>query len=222
MKKLKVIDLFSGLCGWSQAFKERGHDVFTVDIEEKFKPDLLADIMAITPGDFPLNFQSPDIILASPPCNCFSVASIRHYWENGYPKNQKTLNAIRLVAHTHNLILSMFPRFWILENPRGMLRRVLGKPSVTTYFASWGEMVLKPTDLWGVLPKMNFRNPLKWEKAPRGSRSGIQGILGKSKLHGEYKNHYRASELRAKIPHALSLAVCIATEKEIESYEKDG
>lgn len=37
---MKVLDLFSGLGGWSAAFKDRGHTVFTVDVHPDFKPGL--------------------------------------------------------------------------------------------------------------------------------------------------------------------------------------
>jgi len=32
---MKVIDLFSGLNGWSQPFKDRGHETFTVDLDTR-------------------------------------------------------------------------------------------------------------------------------------------------------------------------------------------
>ena len=217
---MKVLDLFSGLGGWSQAFKDRGHDVVTIDNDPKFKADIVTDLSKVDHLEF-WDSTPFDIILASPPCNCFSIASVYRHWDKDTkkPKDEETRKAIRLVGNTIKLILDLQPRWWILENPRGMLRNVLGKPSATTYFASWQsdneredtlkafhdkrKPALKATDLWGVLPDMEFSNPLKWEKAPRGSRSGIQGI--------------KDSALRAKIPYGLSLAVCIACEKEISS-----
>ena len=215
---MKVIDLFSGLEGFSQAFKDRGHKVFTVDINPKFKPSLVADINNLTVKDF--SFK-PDVILASPPCNCFSIASVYRHWdkETKRPKDQATLDAIVLVANTISLILRLGPRFWFLENPRGMLRRVLGIPPITTFFASWQSTKerailikafhdkrkpsLKPTDLWGVMPKrIKWKKPKPWQKAPRGSNTGLQGITDR--------------DLRAKIPYGLSLAICKACEKEIK------
>lgn len=44
---MKVLDLFSGLGGWSAAFKDRGHNVLTVDIEPKFNPDYCMNIMDV-------------------------------------------------------------------------------------------------------------------------------------------------------------------------------
>lgn len=220
---MKVLDLYCGLKGWSQAFEDRSHDVITVDIDRKFKPTICKDIKQLHWKDLK-PYEPFDVILASPPCNCFSIASVYRHWEKETkrPKDQETKDAISLIGHTINLILNLNPRWWILENPRGMLRNVLGKPQVTTYFASWQSSLerflsnkafhdkrkpnLKPTDLWGVLPSIEWNNPLKWEKAPRGSSKGTQGMKDR--------------EMRAKIPYGLSMAVCLACEKENENYGK--
>lgn len=216
---MKVLDLFSGLGGWSQAFKDRGHYVVTVDIEPSFNPTICADVMTLTPKDFK-KYGQFDIILASPPCNRFSMARVWENWSKvtKRPKNKETLEAIDLIAHTLWLIMSLKPRWWILENPRGMLRRVLGKPQVTTYFASWQSSnerddiikafhdkrkpVLKATDLWGVLPE-----GIKWEKPTSWAGDNKNGKIVRGRL--------RDSALRAKIPYGLSLAVCLACENEL-------
>jgi site-specific DNA-cytosine methylase len=154
---MNVLDLFSGLGGWSASFKDRNHKVITLDIEPKFNPTICKNILDVTAQDLK-KYGQFDIILASPPCNCFSVASIRYYWKNKRP-NDKTKESIKLIGHTIKLILELYPSFWILENPRGMMRHVLGKPSVTTYYAAYGLPYLKPTDLWGVLPNIEWNKP---------------------------------------------------------------
>jgi len=222
---MKVLDLFSGLGGWSEAFKKRGHNVITIDNNPRFNPDICKDIMELRPNYFTDDLGNKvrfDIILASPPCNCFSVASVYRHWDKDtkLPKDQETKDAIKLIGHTINLILNLQPRWWILENPRGMLRRVLGVPPVTTYFASWAtekeidlrRMAIrdyrpkgrtkKPTDLWGVIPKrIKWKEPKEWLAAPRGTSRGTQGL--------------KDAALRAKIPYGLSEAVCIACEKDL-------
>lgn len=200
---MNVLDLFSGLEGFSQAFKDRGHRVFTVDINPKFKPDSVADIMDLAPKDFPFK---PQVILASPPCNCFSVASIGKHWKGGVP-DEETRKAIKLVSHTISLILNLHPKYWVLENPMGMLRKVLGKPQYPITQCQYGRKEMKATDLWGVLPKRFKAKKCKPGSlchiaAPRGSRFGIQN----SKLSPESK---------AKIPYGLSKAICLICEKEL-------
>jgi hypothetical protein len=227
--EVKVLDLFSGLGGWSQAFAARSHQVVTVDIELGFKPTLCADIMTLTLADFGQWAEKGqtdpgsaifDVILASPPCNCFSVASIYRHWKDSRPKDDATVKAIKLVGHTLDLIISLHPRFWILENPRGMMRHVLGKPAITTFYAAWGMPYLKPTDLWGVLPDIAWRKPTKWEKAPRGAHTGVQsnafGIRKRWPVN--MSNSIAGPALRAKVPYALSEAVCLACEKALNVH----
>jgi hypothetical protein len=199
---MKMLDLFSGLGGWSSAFKARGHEVVTVDLEPSFQPTVCADIMQLTAKD--LHHLGPfDIVTASPMCNCFSVMTISRHWSIDGKPNPETKDSIRMVGHTVDLILNLFPRWWVLENPMGMMRHVLGKPSATTYFASWGDLAYKPTDLWGVLPKtVEWKKPRNWQKASRGSQAG--GTQAKP----------NAAE-RARIPYGLSLALCLACEKEL-------
>jgi len=198
---MKILDLFSGLGGFSQAFEDRGHSVFTIDNEPHFTTTLCADIMDIEPKNLPF---TPDVILASPPCNCFSVASIGKHWENGQP-DPNTLKAIALVKHTLNLIYDLRPRYWFLENPRAMLRTIIGNPPVTVFFAQYGENRLKPTDIWGRHPKgfkdmqITDKTLLDYEKAPRGSKRGTQRIT--------------SPEERARIPYQLSLTICKLCEK---------
>lgn len=42
-----MLDLFSGLGGASQVMVERGWKVIRVDIESRFKPDIVADVRAL-------------------------------------------------------------------------------------------------------------------------------------------------------------------------------
>lgn len=198
--KPTVVDLFSGLGGFSQAMVDRGWKVIRVDNDSKFKPDICADVRDLTANDFPTN---PTLVVASPPCECFSIASVSHNWPNDVP-SRKTLEHIGLVMFTKFLIDSIKPDFWVMENPRGMLRNVIGKPTITTYFASWGDTAYKPTDLWGKLPPMEWPLPKNWEKAPRGSKTGSQGKSD-------------AAE-RAKIPYKLSEALARAVERTMLDY----
>lgn len=205
---MRVLDLFSGLGGFSSAFEERGHHVVTVDNNPEFSATYHFDITECEWDAFgqPMEY---DVILASPPCPAFSVICINHHWDlkyidrstRGIPRpKEKTYAAIHLVAHTIKLILELMPVFWYLENPRGMLRRVLGPPTNSTYFSSWGENRLKPTDLWGHHAPMKWPEPGYHESTPRGSKhSGTLGI--------------ESSAERAKIPYELSLAICKACEQ---------
>ena len=205
---MKVLDLFSGLGGWSQAFKDRGHSVVTVDFEAKFNPTLCGDIQNLKREDFD-KYGKFDIILASPPCNCFSMMSVYRHWKDHKP-NPETVVAIALVKKTLTLIRSLNPRWWILENPMGMLRTVIGKPEATITLCQYGERRMKPTDLWGkfpstFIPKKCRNGALCHERTPRGSHKGTQGL--------------KTPEERAKMPYNLSLELCLACERNISTKD---
>lgn len=193
---LICIDLFSGLGGWSKAFFNRGWSVLTIDMEREFNSLLCCDIMDLNSSIIP---DRPTVILASPPCQKFSSNTIKLNWRKRTPKNHAVVLAIGLVAKSLDIILKKSPAYWIIENPRGMLRNVLGKPQITTYFRSWGADNLKPTDLWGILPD------IEWPPPPPGWEEN-----GTRKIND--------SALAAQIPYALSLALCEGIEKELNVY----
>lgn len=200
---MKVLDLFSGLGGFSQAFKDRGHEIFTVDIEERFNPNLCIDIMKLESSIFKIK---PDIILASP-CQRFSVRTIGRYWKGFMPKDNLVNHDIRLVLKTIDLIFELKPRFWVIENPMGMLRTIIGKPQYEISQCQYGREFRKPTDLWGRLPK-SFKPKKCIPKISnchiKVKRGGINGV-----------DSLKTPEERAKIPYGLSLVICESCEKEL-------
>jgi hypothetical protein len=210
---LKMLDLFSGLNGWNQPFRERGHDVTTLDIDPMFNADFQKDILDVTSLDM---LGGPfDIVTASPPCQCFSVASIGAHWTGGWrayqPKTEEARNALRIVDHLFSLLTDGerdFVPLYIIENPRGVMRKVIPYEPQVTWYCRWGETRAKPTDLWFnddfgipwddyVCKNGNFDH----EEARRGARTGTQGIDG-------------APE-RSLIPYQLALRVCIEAERVI-------
>ena len=197
---MKCIDLFSGLGGFSQAFLDRGHKVVRVDNNERFKDiphTVITDVLTLTAE----NLNDANIILASPPCRCFSVAADHHHWPKGIPTDE-TREQIELVKHTIKIIEEANPQYWILENPAGRLRQVLGKPEMVQYWCSWGTPYKKPTHLWGKLPPIDWRMPHKWEPNPSGG-------AGNAMPNDPYP---RDPAKRALIPYEFSRAVCLATE----------
>lgn len=215
-----VLDLFCGLKGWSEPFLQRGHTVYTLDIDPKFQPDYVADILEINPKTLP----SPDIILASPPCEAFSVLRIGRNWTGPddnpphHPKTSVAKNAYKIVSKTLDIIDKLEPTYFIIENPRAKLRKLdlmQGLDRKTVTYCQYGEKFMKPTDLWGGFPPSLELKPICKNgapchvSAPRGSTSGIQG-------YGAGKGNAKTmAALRAKIPYALALDVCMASEADI-------
>lgn len=205
---MRVLDLYAGLEGWSNPFRERGHEIFRVELNEEF-PAEFRDTLGFDPlRDMPWR---PDIVLASPPCTGFTVMQIGRNWthRNAVPKTDTARMGIRLLERTLWIIEQADPAFWILENPRAFMRnmRCLDKHERRTVtYCQYGEFRQKPTDLWGHFPpSLKLKAPCKpgapcHEAAPRGSRTGTQAM---------------ESADSAKIPEALSLAVCLAAESDL-------
>lgn len=202
---MKVLDLFSGLEGWSSPWRHRGHEVYRVELNPLF-PAEHRDIMDFRPELLP---WVPDVVLASPPCTAFSVMQIGRNWTHDHqPKNDRARAGLLLLDRTLWIIGMLKPKFFIIENPCGKMRRM---PQMQEFFrrtvtyCQYGETRMKPTDLWGGFPPgLVLKEPCKngmpcHDRAPRGSRTGTQGM---------------DSAASAKIPAELSLAVCLAAEKD--------
>jgi len=199
---MKILELFSGTESFSKVAKERGHEIFTVDIEPKFNPSLSIDIMKLEPNMIPFE---PDVIWASPPCQKFSIMTVYMNWtkegDNYIPKRKETIEAINIVKKTLELIKKFNPKFWFIENPRAMLRKQDFMPNdkrKTVTYCQYGFDYQKPTDIWTNLNSWNPKpkcspKSLCHERASRGSRKGIQGDI--DKMVERYRTYLQWSPL---------------------------
>ena len=182
-----IYDFFAGTGSATKAFEDGGHTVIKVELDQQFEANE-RDIMAMTSQYLIATYGQPDFIWASPPCTSFSVASIGHHWNpDKTPKTAEAQMGITLVEKTLELIDDLKPRIgWLLENPRGMLRKqpiMDGLIRRTITYCAYGDFRMKPTDIWGTLnewiPRAACKNGDKChQSAPRGSRTGTQGING--------------------------------------------
>jgi len=177
---MKTIELFCGTKSFSKVAGERGHDTLTYDFDGSFEPDVCADILKIE------SLPDCDVIWASPPCTTFSVASIGRHWNRDKtPKTPQAEIGLQILQRTIDLIEQTKPKIWFLENPRGMMRNVefMKKYRRTTVtYCQYGDTRMKPTDIWTNCD-IELKPPCKngapcHVAAPRGSKTGTQGIQG--------------------------------------------
>ena len=208
---MRILDLFSGLGGATAPWIDRGHEVVTVDRDERFDSTIHADVMGLNTAC--LDLEGPyDFIWASPPCQAFSVMTISQCWTpDGRPK-ESARKALALVSHTLELITELDPRAWLMENPVGMLRvqevvRPYERRTVT--YCRYGMPYRKATDLWGGFPPtLRLKRPCRQGARchvanPRNVKSGVQG---KSNLAGgamafEYFARHGTPYLRGEAPY---------------------
>ena len=196
---MKVLELFAGERCIGKAFEKKGHEVYSIEWDKSHENiDWYMDIGQITVQDIIDRFGVPDVIWASPDCTTFSVAAISKHRRkepdgNLAPISEYAKFCDMVDSHVIDLIkelLEINPNLiYFIENPRGGLRKMnfmKGLPRYTTTYCQWGDDRMKPTDLWTNHPNPRFRPPCKngdpcHTPAPRGSRTGTQGIKGSVK-----------------------------------------
>lgn len=187
---MRLLELFAGSRSVGKVAETMGFEVFSVDVNGFENIDLVKDIEQITLADVP---WTPDVIWASPPCTTYSIAAISTHRDGTTPKTEAARKADKLLAKTLE-IMTWFPgaKFFI-ENPVGMMRKMPQLRSIerrTVIYCSYLDTRMKPTDIFtnaaatlfrpdGWQPKPKCRNGeirCHHEPAPRGSRTGTQGL----------------------------------------------
>lgn len=137
-------------------------------------------------------FGKPDVVFVGTDCTTFSLAGISHHRKknpetgNLDPVSDYAKKCDSVNIHVKELIKELNPAVQIWENPRACLRKMWYMQDLkcqTTTYCRYGFTYMKPTDFFSnvdlhLLPPCKNGDPCH-ERAPRGSRSGLQGIKGK-------------------------------------------
>jgi hypothetical protein len=202
---MNVLELHAGSRSLGKVAEKLGLNVFSVDWTAYDNINLVKDIEFLTENDIPF---IPDIIWSSPDCTTFSIAGCHNhrYEETLKPKTEYAEKCDRL----NNNMIALIKRYlqvnpdlkYFIENPRGLYRKmsfIKFSDRATIWFCRYGDKRAKPTDIFtnhlysifnlnGWVPRPRCYNGNKnchHEEAPRGSRTGTQGIFNahdKSKM----------------------------------------
>lgn len=193
MRKLKVLELFAGTRSIGKAFETKGHKVISVEWNKDFEDiDEYIDIGTLTAEYLREKYGYFDVVWASPDCTSYSISAISHHRrkneETGSldPVSDYAIFCDNVNQHVLKLIEELDPTYWFIENPRGGMRKMSWMqdlPRHTVTYCQYGDMRMKPTDIWTNHPNPKFKPMCKngdscHVAAPRGSKTGTQGLKG--------------------------------------------
>jgi hypothetical protein len=133
---MKVLELFCGTKSVGNVWEQYGWEITSVDIEKKFSPDILANVL-----DWDYKIYQPgyfDVIWASPPCTCFSALKKSNIGRGKMTRESfnKELDeiGIPLLRKTEEIITYFNPTYWFMENPMS------GDMKKYTIFDNWTDV----------------------------------------------------------------------------------
>lgn len=187
-RRLRVLDLCAGTCGFSAGFIERGDIVTAVEIDppaelpggvELLKRDV-REVSIMELGAF-------DVTLGGPPCPEFSGMRHANPRLRGVPPSQK---AFDVVEACFRLARDSQARFWAIENVRGAIKwwsPIYGEP--THRLGAWY--------LWAALP------PTRFPEMPMKLGSRAISRAGRGRVNDLNKQ----GRERSRTPHELADAL---------------
>jgi hypothetical protein len=170
---MRVLDLFSGLGGASEAFLRAGDEVIRIENNPELfhiPETILFDINSKEFDNFVMNELWPnkpiDLVWASPPCLEFSMAY-------NAPKSVARREGINfkpnmeLVLHAKEIIDYLQPKYWVIENVMGaqeFFNPIFGKPTqIINSFCLWGNFpgIAMPPNYHHLKHDVGSKNPLR-------------------------------------------------------------
>lgn len=145
---MKVLELFSGTGHISNMFRAEGNKAWKVDWSKDLDANLHIDISTLTKEKIlELCDGKPDVIWASPDCTTFSIAAtakgggLKHREAGTYaPKTDYAKFCDDIDQHVIDLIAEVKPKYWFIENPRGLMRKMPWMESIADKLPGGGTL----------------------------------------------------------------------------------
>lgn len=166
---MKLLELFKGTGSINKVAKRYNYNVVSLDFEEKYKPDILIDILKWDYKKYSQdNKYIPDYIWASPPCQSFSPMVYKLHERNpdtAEPYSERAKLGTKILYKTLEIINYFKGKnpqlLYCIENPHGMMNkdpRMKKLPYMfTTLYCYYGDKRQKRTDFWSNYP-LNLKN----------------------------------------------------------------
>lgn len=133
-----VLSFFDRTGTWSAPYRDAGYRVVQVDIANGFDILTLTSAALSRMGLLGCKVQG---VLAAPPCTDFSCSGAT--WWKAKDRDGRTAYSVSLVTQTLALIQVLQPVWWVLENPKGRLPRMVPE------LKKFGPLYIDPCDYGG-------------------------------------------------------------------------
>jgi len=194
---VKTVEFFAGTQSFSKIARERGHETICIDNNKNFGNDICFNMLWKLTDEINQAIQEADVIWMSPPCTAFSIAAGSTHWTPEHKhKTEQAVLGKRLLDICWKIAETCIKnnKIFFIENPRARARWFLPTDCrETIWYCQYGDTRAKPTDIWtnlkGWTPKTchNYTKEqiqglepkhCQHEEAPRGSKTGTQGLKG--------------------------------------------
>ena len=218
--QLRLLELFSGSGSFSKVAKALGWETLSLDIEAKFKPDLLMSIADFDETQYPKDYFT--MVHASPPCTEYSRCLTTR------PRDLESADKLALIALR---ILTYFAEggaMCTLENPySGLLKE---RPFMQEHrhrmrvldYCKYKTKYRKRTCFWTWNSRWQPRPLCKYDcEASVGRRHIASAQRGPDRMAGggRDQNHYTQAQLYA-IPSALCRHLVFSASHRVQHYDE--